>query len=111
MEIQITYVLILNRVGFSYVINSGKAMAPQISGNFTPGQGDNEGAAGFATGHDSHSGAFYPGTAKSIYVLKETDGKWTGAPLGFQASRSNSIYGAGSTIRPVNRSTRFMIKY
>ena len=86
-------------------------MAPQISGNFTPGQGDNEGAAGFATGHDSHSGAFYPGTAKSIYVLKETDGKWTGAPLGFQASRSNSIYGAGSTIRPVNRSTRFMIKY
>lgn len=33
------------------------------------------------------------------------------APLGFQASRSNSIYGAGSTIRPINRSTRFMIKY
>ena len=53
-------------------------MAPQISGNFTPGQGDNEGASGFATGHDSHSGAFYPGTAKSLNVLKETDGKWTG---------------------------------
>lgn len=56
-------------------------------------------------------GAFYPGTAKSLNVLKETDGKWTGAPLGIQASRSNSIYGAGSTIRPINRSTRFMIKY
>lgn len=86
-------------------------MAPQISGSFTPGQGDNGGASGFATRKDSHSGAFYAGTAKSMKVLKETDGNWTGAPLSFQASRSNSIYGKGSTIRPINRSCRFVIKY
>ena len=30
---------------------------------------------------------------------------------GFDASRSSNIYGASSTIRPISRRTRFMIKF
>ena len=30
---------------------------------------------------------------------------------GFDASRSSSIYGAGTTIRPISKSTIFLIRY
>lgn len=78
---------------------------PQISGAFASVQG---------TTSQEASGAF------GTYITRTYNGMGIGGGLfldeniygkNFYASRSSPIYGASSTVRPLNLGTRFIIKY
>lgn len=86
-----------------------KAGAPNISGEFTPGQGDEGGIANFASRTAKVSGCFSMGTSISFQVLTETDGRWIGAPLRFSAK--SNIYGNSTTITPLSMKTKWFVKY
>ena len=54
-----------------------------------------------------HNGCFYNvKTGGALSNQREPDNV-----DGFDASRSSSIYGASSTIRPISRRARFMIRF
>lgn len=57
------------------------------------------------------SGAIQNTTLSQPYYIESYNENRTANVLNFSASRSNSIYGAGSTIRPVSRTCRFFIKF
>ena len=59
-------------------------------------------------GDGNPTGCFYIGTAATKYKAAAGTGDYK---IMFDASRCSSIYGASSTIRPVSRQVRFIIKY
>ena len=81
-----------------------EASAPSITGEF--GENYHDRAADM-----SASGVFQNSTTTAGTIL--ANGSSARSPRGwtFQASRSSSIYGASSTIRPISKEVRFMLKY
>lgn len=61
------------------------------------------------TNSSAVQGSFYVGPATSN---KHGNGQGGGGRwLGFNASRSSSVYGASSTIHPTSRQVTFLIRY
>lgn len=117
VEIQITYVLILNHVGFSYVINSvgiGSLVSqglPNITGNASFGQGmSGSGTAFLRT--DSISGAFIASSSGYFGIIDQqiNTHDWSRI-LYLNASRSNTIYGNSQNVTPASIRVGFLIKY
>ena len=112
-QVRYTQVLIINctLIGFLvnslYVINSGIAMAPQISGaTRCVFSSVDMGAAGSL---DNVYIEQYEGEDMRFNYINE--GLSYVRRISLDASRSSSIYGAGSTIRPINISCKFFIRY
>ena len=66
--------------------------------------------------HDDwgQSGAFglaYPGSITGVYTPTTLSLKMIDCRLDFNASKSNSIYGASTTVQPPSFTTRYIIKY
>ena len=78
---------------------------PNITGYIDP-YSDYSGAS---IGTRNGSGAMYSTGSGTIMSRRETGGGGTG--IGFQASRSNSIYGASSFVQPKSVSLLPIIKY
>lgn len=70
---------------------------PNISGTLTPKNSDSD--IYFHT-NSSVTGAFYFITQSNTRNMQNTSGTYPSRTLGFQASRSNSIYGASSNVTP-----------
>ena len=76
--------------------------SPNITGNFYTGHTDRQWGtwgAFYNTGTTGGNSGFNQGNSTRAYQI------------GFQASRSNSIYGAANEVRPVNMSVIWIIKY
>ena len=84
------------------------AGAPTISGYFRPAAGNI--AYGFRNSCTT-SGSFYTQSTGRHTVITGTSGSYDGCDLYFNASRSSSIYGASTTIRPISYRTMFFVKY
>lgn len=83
-------------------------MAPQISGTIGNGGGDNWGIFY----KDSIKGCFRGTGNLEPWIIPSTGSDidryvW----VNFAASTSSSLYGAGNTIRPINTSCKFYVKY
>lgn len=91
------------RVSCSYVI-SVVASAPAITGLF--------GARALVDGMKelSISGSMYR-SAPNKTTAQAYQSTTTNACVGFDASRSSSIYGVSTTIRPVSKEALMMIRY
>lgn len=74
-----------------------KASAPAITGSHEGIEGDG-----------NPTGCFYKGAAATEDKAAAGIGDYK---IMFNASRCSSIYGASSTIRPISRRTRFMIRF
>ena len=55
------------------------------------------------------SGAFYTLASGTVMTRKESGNTTYG--IGFNASRSNSIYGKSNTVTPLSRKCKFLIKF
>lgn len=79
------------------------ASAPQISASIW-GMGDR-------TAFQEAYGAFYKtGDITGSGSAQRYDNSCTRG-VAYEASRSSSIYGASSTIRPISKQVRFMLRY
>lgn len=78
---------------------------PNITGYIDP-YSDYSGAS---IGTRNGSGALYSTGSGTIMSRRETGGGGNG--IGFQASRSNSIYGASNTVQPPAIKVRFITRY
>ncbi|MCI7235427.1 MAG: phage tail protein [Veillonellaceae bacterium] len=77
---------------------------PNITGHTVIGTHDDWG----------QSGAFrlvFPGTITGVYAPTTLSLKMIDCRLDFNASESNSIYGASTTVQPPSFTTRYIIKY
>ena len=77
---------------------------PNITGNTVIGTHDDwvqGGAFGLA----------YPGNYTGVYTPTTLNPKMIDCGLSFDASKSNSIYGASTTVQPPSFTTRYIIKY
>lgn len=88
--------------------NSGTLYATQAEGlpNITGTFNTVNDGGGFA-------GAIYRDTNMGGNIFdRDASGGWgTASKIGFQASRSSSIYGASSHVTPINQAINFFIKY
>lgn len=83
-----------------------EAGLPNISGSFKP-FASNQSNGAFAV-----SGAFYEQKSENGNYVQNASGTSSVAKtIGFQASRSNSIYSKSSTVQPPALTMRFYIKY
>lgn len=111
-QVHYTLVLIINYtpIGFlvsSLFIISGIAMAPQISGaTRCVFSSIDMGAAGSLD--NVHIEQYGEEDMRFNYI---NEGVSYVRRISLDASRSSSIYGAGSTIRPINISCKFFIRY
>lgn len=108
VEIQITYVLILNHVGFSYVINSVEAGLCNATGSFYI-VGD--GSANIGISCSSPSGVFYAhvtGRRDGYVTSSNTNKNWG---ISFSLKNSNNLFGKSNTVTPLSYSTKFFIKF
>ena len=80
------------------------ASAPAITGEF--GENYHDKSAYMSASGVFQNSATTAGTISANGSSARSPRGWT-----FQASRSSSIYGASSTIRPVSKEVRFMLKY
>lgn len=82
---------------------------PNIKGDLYPLTSDNE--AYFHTSSTT-SGAFYKiSTGSDNTTVQNTGGTYSGFALGFDASKSNAIYGKSSTVQPKSATVLYIIKY
>ena len=81
-----------------------EAGLPNITGSFA--RRDDAGVFG---GLVNLTGAFY-GTSTKSWRTRCTTGSYGNVYLNFDASRSNSIYGASSTVQPPALTVRFLIR-
>ena len=79
------------------------ASAPQISASIW-GMGDR-------TAFQEAYGAFYKTGAITGSGRPERYDNSCTRGVAYEASRSSSIYGASSTIRPISKQVRFMLRY
>ena len=82
---------------------------PNIKGTLTPKNSDSD--TYFHT-NSSSTGAFYfISYSSNTRNFQNTSGTYPSQTLGFQASKSNSIYGASSTVQPPAATLLPIIKY
>ena len=87
-----------------------EAGLPNITGLRQATWGGADGGAG-GYGSTKHTGAFYPqATTSCAATVDESNWVGSGSGFGFDASRSNPIYGASSTVQPKSYTVRYYIK-
>lgn len=77
---------------------------PNITGHTVIGTHDDWGQSGAL-------GLSAPGTITGVYAPTTLSLKMIDCRLNFNASKSNSIYGASTTVQPASFTTRYIIKY
>lgn len=78
-----------------------EAGLPNITGSVTPGYGVVKTA----------DGCFYPSSMWNFYVTIEKNGRNANDKTNMSASRSNSLYGAASTVQPSSMASLALIKF
>ena len=83
---------------------------PNITGTYAGGSGNN-----FGLGDDysatQTTGAFYKQSIGNGATTAATSASYDRGNIAFNAAKSNSIYGASTTVQPPAVTVRYIIKY